>query len=117
MEACLNSRPLCSLTEDIEDLECLSPAHFLTGRAGLTTIETKTDARTRWHLTNNIFQQIWKKWKLEYLTQLTSRAKWLKPQRNLKIGDVVHEDNIPAGKWLMGRVIDLHPGSDGSFNS
>lgn len=115
LEACLNSRPLCSLTENIEDLDYLSPAHFLTGRADLTVIETKEDARTRWHLTTNIFKQIWSKWKIEYLGQLTAREKWCKPQTNLKIGNivVVHEDNIPAGRWVMGRVVDLHPGNDG----
>ncbi|XP_047040011.1 uncharacterized protein LOC124644582 [Helicoverpa zea] len=115
IEACLNSRPLCSLNENIEDLEYISPAHFLTGRSGNTVIETKQDARTRWHLTTNITRQIWLKWKTEYLTQLTAREKWGKPQRNMKIGDmvVVHEDNVPAGKWIMGKVVDVHPGSDG----
>ncbi|XP_026322804.1 uncharacterized protein LOC113232343, partial [Hyposmocoma kahamanoa] len=47
LEACLNSRPLCALTEDIEDLKFLTPAHFLTGRAEVTVIETVEDARTR----------------------------------------------------------------------
>lgn len=115
LEACLNSRPLCSLTENIEDLDYLSPAHFLNGRVGVTVIETKEDARTRWHLTNSIFKQIWHNWKTNYLTQLTTRQKWVKPQTNMKIGDmvVIHEDNLPAGKWLMGRVIEVFPGNDG----
>lgn len=115
LEACLNSRPLCALTEDIEDLDVLTPAHFLSGRAGVTVIETAEDARTRWHLTTKIFQEIWNKWKSEYLTQLTARRKWLKPQQNIQVGDLVtiHEDNLPAGKWALGRVMETHPGSDG----
>lgn len=115
LEACLNSRPLCPLTENIEDLDCLTPAHFLTGRSGLTVIETKEDARTRWELTRKIFVDVWKKWKDEYLSQLLARTKWQKPQKNLEIGDlvVIHDDNMPAGRWLMGRITKLYPGEDG----
>lgn len=115
IEACLNSRPLCALTEHIEDLDILTPAHFLAGRAGLTVINNAEDARSRWHLTNQIVQQTWKKWKMEYLSQLNVRNKWLRPQRNLQIGDLVtvQDEDLPAGKWLMARVIALHPGRDG----
>jgi hypothetical protein len=66
-------------------------------------------------LTQTIFNSIWKRWKTEYLSQLTARQKWCNPQKNLETGDVVviHEDNLPAGKWALGRVVDVHPGRDG----
>lgn len=115
LEACLNSRPLCPLTENVEDIDYLTPAHFLTGRSGVTIIQTEEDARTRWHLTNKIFNEIWKRWKSEYLIQLTARNKWLEAHRNIKTGDmvVIQEDNLPVGKWSMGRVAETHPGNDG----
>nr|XP_049702276.1 uncharacterized protein LOC126055742 [Helicoverpa armigera] len=115
IEACLNSRPLCALTENIDDLDYLSPAHFLTGRAGVTIIETPEDGRTRWYLTNQLFQQIWKRWKSEYLSQLNARNKWLKPQDNIQVGNlvIIQDENLPAGKWAMARVVELHPGRDG----
>lgn len=115
IEACLNSRPLCALTEDPDDLDFLTPAHFLSGAPGVTTIETEGDARTRWHMTSKLFQDLWKKWKSEYLVQLSARTKWMKPQRNVEIGElvVIHEDNLPPGKWGLGRVTDTHPGEDG----
>ncbi|XP_028176630.1 uncharacterized protein LOC114364612 [Ostrinia furnacalis] len=115
LEACLNSRPLCSLSEDVNDIDFLTPAHFLNGRPGVTIIETDEDARTRWHLTQKLFEDIWKKWKFEYLSQLTARRKWQTPQRNLEKGDVVviHEENLPPGKWALGRVVEAHPGPDG----
>ncbi|XP_022816197.1 uncharacterized protein LOC111349335 [Spodoptera litura] len=119
LEACLNSRPLCPLTENIEDLDCLTPAHFLTGRSGLTVIETKEDARTRWELTRKIFADIWKKWKEEYLSQLLVRTKWQRPQRNIQIGDVVviHDDNMPTGKWLMDEIDKQLEGNTADTNT
>ncbi|XP_063383320.1 uncharacterized protein LOC134669601 [Cydia fagiglandana] len=116
IEGCLNSRPLCALNDDINNLDFLTPNHFLSpGRPDVTVIDTAEDARTRWHLSQKIFQDIFKRWKTEYLTQLTARTKWQEPQQNIEIGNmvVIHEDNLPPGKWAMGRVIDVHPGKDG----
>lgn len=116
IEASLNSRPLCSISEDIDDIDFLTPAHFLTTRAGLTVIETAQDARTRWYLVNKTFQDIWKRWKAEYLSQLSIRSKWLKAQKNIEIGDMVtiHDDSLAPGKWPVGRVVEVHPGKDGA---
>lgn len=115
IEACLNSRPLCALTEDPDDFDFLTPAHFLSGKPGTTIIETELDARTRWHMTSKLFQDLWKKWKSEYLVQLSARTKWMKPQKNIEIGElvVIHDENLPPGKWALGRVTDTHPGDDG----
>lgn len=115
IEACLNSRPLCALSEDVEDLDFLTPAHFLTGRSGLTVIQTPEDARTRWHVARKIFKDLWKRWNNEYLVQQSVRNKWRIPRENIKVGDMVmiQDDNIQVGKWAVGRVVELHPGNDG----
>lgn len=114
LEACLNARPLCPITEDPEDLEYLSPAHFLASGPTLSIIETERDQRTRWQLTQKIFDDIWKKWQSEYLTQLSTRSKWRHPKENLKINDVViiHDANLPPGKWALGKITALHPEKD-----
>lgn len=114
LEACLNARPLCPLTEDPEDMEYLTPAHFLASGPTLTIIETERDLRTRWQLTQKIFEDVWKKWQSEYLSQLSTRSKWRQPQENLNIDDVViiHDANLPPGKWALGRITALHPGKD-----
>lgn len=115
IEASLNSRPLCPISEDIDDIDFLTPAHFLTSNTGLTVIETANDARTRWHLTNKIFQDLWKRWKSEYLSQLSVRGKWLKTKRNIEVGDLVtiHDDNFTSAKFPVGRVVEVHNGKDG----
>lgn len=115
LEACLNSRPLCAITEDPDDINYLTPSHFLASGPVLSIIETERDERTRWYLTQKIFQDVWKRWRLEYLTQLSTRSKWQQSNSNIKLEDIViiHDANLPAGKWALGRVIDLHPGKEG----
>ncbi|XP_022824061.1 uncharacterized protein LOC111354747 [Spodoptera litura] len=122
IEACLNSRPLCPLTEDPEEFyNCLTPGHFLTGSPILSlpladySNASNINLRRRWQLCEHMFHQYWKTWSNEYLTTLQTRSKWNKPNRNIKKGDLVlvKEDNLPPGKWAMGRIIETHPGSDG----
>ncbi|KAJ8720880.1 hypothetical protein PYW08_006345 [Mythimna loreyi] len=116
LEACLNTRPLCAISEDPEDIDYLTPSHFLSSGPTLTIIETERDARTRWHFTQKIFGDIWKRWKTEYLCQLSARSKWRQQRSNLKVDDIViiQDANLPPGKWALGRIIELHPGMDGN---
>ncbi|XP_041986153.1 uncharacterized protein LOC121738265 [Aricia agestis] len=115
IEGCLNAHPLCALSEDPEDIDYLTPSHFLSSGPTLSIVESEKDERTRWKLTQKIFHDIWKRWQSEYLCQLQSRSKWTLSKPNIKVGDVViiHEPNLPAGKWAMGRVTEVHPGNDG----
>lgn len=115
LEGCLNARPLCAMSEDPDDLDYLTPSHFLSSGPVLSLFDTEQDLRTRWYLCQKIYNDIWKRWRLEYLTQLSVRSKWNKEQENIKINDlvVIHEDNVPAGRWSLGRVVNLHPGFDG----
>ncbi|CAG9126303.1 unnamed protein product [Plutella xylostella] len=115
LEACLNSRPLCPITEDPNELDCLTPSHFLASGPSLNVIETEEDHRSRWYHTQKIFNDIWRRWRNEYLTQLSIKGKWRSPQPNFKVGDIViiNDANLPAGKWPMGRILEVHPGKDG----
>ncbi|CAG5020177.1 unnamed protein product [Parnassius apollo] len=115
IEACLNSRPLCAITEDPNDINYLTPSHFLASGPVLSIVETEKDERTRWHMTQKIFNDVWKRWKSEYLTVLSARNKWQQSTENIKIDDIViiHEANLPAGRGALERVIHVHPGKDG----
>lgn len=119
IEACMNSRPLCPLTEDVDDIDYLTPAHFLIGRP-VTFLPTENYAnqdvniRNRWQFINKMKQGFWNRWSSEYLQQLQVRSKWLNKTSNLSIGDVVliKEDNLPPAKWALGRIQEVHPGRD-----
>lgn len=120
IEASLNSRPITPLSDDPTDLNALTPGHFLIGRELLATpVEDLTDRNinhlNRWNLLSKIHQDVWKRWKNEYLHNLQDRKKWKQAKKESKIGDMVllKEDNLPPNKWSLARVIHVHPGDDG----
>lgn len=120
IESCLNSRPLCAMSNDPDDFEVLTPAHFLIGEPTncipqKDVGECNTSTLTRWQLTHQMVQHFWKRWSVEYLHTLQQRRKWQSTIDNICIGDMVLliEDNIPPAKWNLGRIVDVHPGDDG----
>ena len=119
IEAVLNSRPLTPLSNDPNDLQALTPAHFLIGTSLLASPDmdfTKNPVNRlkRWQLVQQVTQQFWLRWHNEYLIRLQIRTKWLTHQKDIQVGDllVIKTDNSPPSHWKLGRVIKLHPGVD-----
>lgn len=119
VEACLNSRPLYPLTNDPNDVIALTPGHFLIGEAPTTVpepnfLQIPVNRLSRWQLLQQKLQSFWKRWSVEYLHHLQQRQKWRTSERNLKVGDlvIIKDDNVPPGKWALGRVTEVHPGAD-----
>ncbi|XP_061704588.1 uncharacterized protein LOC133515953 [Cydia pomonella] len=120
IEACLNSRPLIPVDTTDPDVEVLTPGHFLIGEAPVTIPnpdlrEINTNRLSRWQFTQKLVRDFWHKWQNEYLSRLQERPKWLKREREFELGDIVliKDDQLPPGKWSLGRVLDKHPGPDG----
>ena len=119
IEAILNSRPLYDLPNNPNDLNPLTPGHFLIG-APLRAIpesiicDKKLNFTKRWELVKRISQHFWKKWSTEYISNLQSRSKWKNKMPNLQIGDLVliKKESTSPLKWPLGRVIEVHPGKD-----
>jgi len=120
IEACLNSRPLTPQSSDPESFAVLTPAHFLVG--GCLTLppevqhpEKPINLLKKWQMVQGMMQVFWRRWSLEYLHTLQTRAKWNTSKgTSVKKGDLVliREDNQPPLKWNVGRVVQIHPGSD-----
>ncbi|KAG7197627.1 hypothetical protein KM043_013408 [Ampulex compressa] len=95
IEAILNSRLLIPLTEDPNDLLCLTPGYFLVGDAlnsfpCLDLNDTNVNRLVRWQRVEQIRQHFWKRQNMEYLTQLQTRHKWKRPKGDqLRVGQVV----------------------------
>ena len=120
IEAILNSRPIVPLTTDPNDLEAITPAHFLIGTQ-LTAVperglvDTKIIFTRRYQHIQRIRQHFWKRWVKEYLHNLQSRTKWqFHKDSEIQIGSLVllKEENVPPMIWPMGRIVDVHPGKD-----
>ncbi|XP_022181238.1 uncharacterized protein LOC111041324 [Myzus persicae] len=116
IEACLNSRPLSPLSSSPDDLEPLTPVHFLIG--GPITLPPEPDLTSqqisglrRWKLVQALMQSFWTRWTSECLPQLQVRGKRTTATKPLAIGDVVivREDNMAPCKWKMARITCLHP--------
>ncbi|GFX07997.1 DUF5641 domain-containing protein [Trichonephila clavipes] len=115
IEAILNSRPLPPLSSDVDDLEVLTPAHFLIGRpitvlVELSLLQCESNLLNVWQRITKSVQTIWKRWSLSYLNSLQQRKKWIVNKENLKLGGMVliREENLPPCKWLLGRVVKIY---------
>lgn len=121
IEYILNSRPLLPLTEDPDDLEALTPGHLLLGSSPQMLPEPEVPDSTsittsRYKHLQLMLQHFWKRWSLEYLNTLQQRHKWTTVcDNNIKPGVLVilKDKDIPPMKWKLGRVMAVHPGSDG----
>lgn len=94
VEACLNSRPLQALSDDPNDLNALTPGHFIIGEPICCVPEPQYDAvpdnqLTRWELLKKMRDHLWRRWSQEYIQGLSARPKWWKDSKNLEIGSTV----------------------------
>lgn len=109
IEAVLNSRPLTPASTDPQDLECLTPGHFLIGQPLLavpprSTSDEKQNLRDRWKLLDQCHQAFWRRWSAEYLTTLQERPKWTRNVPNIRVNDmvVIIENNSAPLLWRLG---------------
>ncbi|XP_062557684.1 uncharacterized protein LOC134222535 [Armigeres subalbatus] len=120
IEACLNSRPLTAMSDDPNDMEPLTPAHFLIGSSlqAIPDLNYENVPANRLRNMQRMQQKVqlfWRRWRREYLHTLQARTKRWKPPIHVKIGQlvVIQDDNQSPSHWKMGRICELHPGSDG----
>lgn len=117
IEAVLNSRPLCPLTMDPDDLDVLTPGHFLIGSSLLSLPEipeSNLALNDRYIAIQRLTQQFWTRWTSDWLSHLQNRPKWHKKKwPNLQLNDlVIMKDHSSTNTWRLGRVVQLHPGED-----
>ncbi|XP_015118378.1 uncharacterized protein LOC107042025 [Diachasma alloeum] len=72
IEACLNSWPICPMSDDPEDLQVLTPGHFLIGEPlqivpESSYVDENPLKMRRWNLVTRIVQQFWSRWSKECL--------------------------------------------------
>ncbi|XP_067210840.1 uncharacterized protein [Linepithema humile] len=120
IEAVLNSRPLCPLTDDPDDLSVLTPGHFLMGCPPTVVPEPslefeKSSRLSRWQLLRQMLDSLWVRWSSEYLQRHYSMYKWNQNSTTVKEGSMVLvvDERYPPGKWPLGRITKIFRGPDG----
>lgn len=120
IEGILNSRPLTPMSSNIDDYTSLTPGHFLIGGPLNALPEPSVchldfNRLSRYQRLQFCMQKFWQRWSAEYLMELQCRQKWNIENSKIKIGNLVllHEDNVPPMHWIMGRIVETHPGTDG----
>ena len=125
-ESILNSRPLVygGSTSSPTDVNALAPNHFLHGCASANVSPGEFTGRDmllrrRWRHSQFLADQFWHRWRKEYVPYLVRRSKWRELQRNVRCGDLVLvvDEDLPRGKWRLGRVTAPIVSADGLVRS
>ncbi|XP_038120029.1 uncharacterized protein LOC119770026 [Culex quinquefasciatus] len=120
IEAAMNSRPLTPLSEDPDELDVLTPGHFLAGSSLLAIpdpdyTDIPTNRLQHYQQLQQLVQQHWKRWRREYISQLHNQNQKFPQATQLKAGQMVilKEDNKAAIEWPLARIVEVYPGPDG----
>ena len=120
IEACINSRPLTFIGNDVHERVPLTPAHFLIGQStfydtpkGEDSVEDSEDLRNRLFVKKFMLEKFWNIWTNEYLRHLP-QGRGRDGQPSVKVGDLVliREDNRSRLLWPVGIVQEVYPGRD-----
>lgn len=122
IECVLNSRPLTPMSQDPNDLQILTPAHFLIGQSiaaiperDLTSKLTPINYVKRYEYVQRLMQHVWRRWSHDYLHNLQQRTKWMfdkTPEASVGSMVIMREENLPSTQWMLGRIIQVFPGDD-----
>ena len=111
VENMVNNRTITVNSDSANDLEALTPNHFLVGRNDINMrylgklIKKDMLNRKRWRQVQVIRQHFWQRWLKEYLPKLTKIVKRYEDDKSVKVGDLVLllEDGVKRGSWPSGR--------------
>ena len=118
IECILNNRPLTRVGTEPDDLQTLTPSMLLTGSVSPgypSDVFLPSDGlRSSWRACQYQADQFWERWRSEYLPLLQRRQKWLCPQRNFEVGNLVllKDESAPRNSWPKGIVDEVMPDRD-----
>ena len=116
IEGILNSRPLLPAGHDPTSFDVLTPNQIL--QPGLPSVPqavrefTNADSlRPGYRASQWATELFWRRFSTQYIPMLQKRVKWLHPQRNFRINDLVliKDKDAPRYQWRLGLVTEVHP--------
>ena len=122
IEASINSRPLVYVSNSINDVQALTPSHFLIGRVAgaqpsVSLDESEIgpdDLQLAYTLKQSTLSYFWDIWYKEYVRNLPNPSVSTRNVTELKIGDIVllKDAKQKRLKWPLGRIVKLYRGKD-----
>ena len=118
----MNSRPLAlNDMSSADSPEPLTLNHLLTTKSNVLLpppgvfLREDLYLRRRWRRVQDLANVFWDRWRKEFLHTLQPRKKWIKPQHNMAVNDVVmvKDENVPRNAWRLARVEEAFPSNDG----
>ena len=119
----VNQRPIGRPPNDPNDGAYLCPNDMLLGRASSRIsqgpFKETNNSRHRVEFVQKIVDSFWKRWIRDTFPSLVPRRKWDAQKRNVRVDDVVNvaDTNAVRGKWSIGRVVQVYPGTDGKVRN
>ncbi|XP_055590334.1 uncharacterized protein LOC129742461 [Uranotaenia lowii] len=119
IESIMTSRPLLPITDDPEDLDILTPSHFLIGTTATALPDpdvstVPVNRLTHYQQLQQHVQQFWVRWRDEYLTELQRDSRHRSRNDEITPGRmviVVDELQAPL-RWPHARITAVRPGKD-----
>lgn len=119
-EDIINSRPLVYEPMESDEGMALTPNSFLRGVSSnelwrpQEVNHSAKALRDSYHRSQQLTEEIWKKWIREYIPSVNIRTKWFADSKNLKVGDLVYVVEGAKRKcWVRGLVEEVIVSSDG----
>ncbi|GJQ72036.1 hypothetical protein Trydic_g14402 [Trypoxylus dichotomus] len=112
VEGILNSRPIFPMSADPNDLNALTPGHFLIPQPNL--LEVKENTLSRYQRLQQMTQHFWTRWSRKYISELQQKTKWKSNLGSINVGDlvVIKDDHLPPSRWKLGLITEVEPGKD-----
>ncbi|XP_055614983.1 uncharacterized protein LOC129761292 [Toxorhynchites rutilus septentrionalis] len=95
-EDMINSRPLTYVSQESDEMEALTPNHFLRGppsslrNAAIPPPYPAEALRDTYKRSQQLASELWQRWIKEYVPSLNQRTKWFGETKQLKAGDLVY---------------------------
>jgi hypothetical protein len=115
IEGHINERPLTYVSDEVDSVSALTPAHFLRVEQPLGApwvTSCSVELNRSWHHLCKIASDLKNRWKSEYLPLLRQWRRGTSHGCTPTVGDVVLVSDGPRGSWPLGRIVALHPGKD-----
>ncbi|XP_062715622.1 uncharacterized protein LOC134291641 [Aedes albopictus] len=119
-EDAINTRPLVYLPQEAAEIEAITPNHFLRGTVKDADLKVDVSSdfaealRDVYKRSQYLAEQMWQRWRKEYLPTINLRSKWVEDRKQLCVGDLVFIVNDGHRKnWTRGIVEEVFVGNDG----